>query len=454
MNLLVDSSKKAKRAHRADKVRLLVFEILTEVNRREGYSNLLLPEALRKSDLDPRDRAFATELLYGTLRLQGRHDFLLKQVIDRPLEELNSGIIDVARMGVHQIFEMRVPTHAAVSESVEVARKVLGESKASYVNAILRKLASSQLEEWLVPAEKLDDVISRLAIKHSHPEWIVSAYYDLLKDLNEVERELISNNQPARPTYVTWPGKSSPADFTALGGKPTPFSPYGALLDEVPANLALIKSRKAGVQDEGSQLVAHIFYQAARTGNSMLDLCAGPGGKAALLSHLALQDQKSFVANEISSQRAELVKKVIGSGSVWIGDGRFIGERNTTFDSVIADVPCTGIGALRRRPEVRWRRNLSDLRALSELQSELIDSAISVLNRDGIFGYATCSPHFAETSAQISVMLKKYPNLEQIDVQPFLPSGLDGAVRDKALSLWTGRHNTDSMFLALFRKRG
>jgi 16S rRNA (cytosine967-C5)-methyltransferase len=437
-----------------EKVRKLVFEILTEVNHRDGYSNLILPKALGESEFDVRDRAFATELLYGTLRMQGRHDYLLKQVIDRPLTEVDDGIIDIARLGIHQLFEMRVPTHAAVSESVELAREVLGESKAAYLNAILRKLSSQSLSEWMNTSDEIEDPVARLAIQRSHPEWIVSAYWDLLKDFHLVEAELAANNQAASPTYVTWPGKSEVKEFLTLGGAQTPYSPYGIKMDQAPAQMELIRTRKAGIQDEGSQLVAHLFYQAAQGAESILDICAGPGGKAALLSHLAARDGKSFVGNEISSKRAELVKQVTANHDVWVGDGRRISERGINFDAVLADVPCTGIGALRRRPEVRWRRRVSDLRELTQLQSELIDSAISVTNPGGIFGYATCSPHFAETSAQMTMLHKRHPYMESIAVLPLLPEGLKNANRDDALSLWTSRHNTDAMFLALFRKKG
>lgn len=437
-----------------EKVRSLVFEILTEVNTRDGYSNLLLPKALSESDFDVRDRAFATELLYGTLRMQGRHDFLLKQVIDRPSTEVDQGIINIARLGIHQLFEMRVATHAAVSESVELARAVLGESKAAYLNAILRKLSSQSLSEWMIAGDKIEDPIERLAIQHSHPEWIVSAYLDLLKDFHLVEAELAANNQAASPTYVTWPGKSAVEEFLTLGGVQTPYSPYGVNIDQAPSQMELVRTRKAGIQDEGSQLVTHIFYQAAHKAASILDLCAGPGGKAALLSHLADRDGKSFVGNEISPKRAELVKQVTTNHDVWVGDGRRISERGIMFDAVLADVPCTGIGALRRRPEVRWRRKVSDLRELTQLQSELIDSAISVTNPGGIFGYATCSPHFAETSAQVTMLLKRHTYMESISVEPYLPEALQGATRDNALSLWTSKHNTDAMFLALFRKKG
>jgi 16S rRNA (cytosine967-C5)-methyltransferase len=187
---------------------------------------------------------------------------------------------------------------------------------------------------------------------------------------------------------------------------------------------------------------------------NILDLCAGPGGKAALISHLARAKGKNFFANEISEPRAALVKRVVGSFSVIVGDGREIASKPQRFDAILADVPCTGLGALRRRPEVRWRRTLQDLRALTELQRELSDAAISVLNVGGIFGYATCSPHFAETSAQVQQILKLHPELEQLDISQHMPEGLLEGTRGLNLSLWTGRHETDSMFLAIFKKRG
>ena len=186
---------------------------------------------------------------------------------------------------------------------------------------------------------------------------------------------------------------------------------------------------------------------------SWLDLCAGPGGKAALISHICDVEGREFVANEVSEARAKLVKNVVGKFPVWVGDGREISSHGQSFDAIIADVPCTGLGALRRRPEVRWRRTVQDLRALTELQLELANAAISTLNTGGIFGYATCSPHFAETFGQVKMILKAHPELEQIDVAPFLPTNLEGAVRDKSMALWTSVHDTDSMFLALFKKK-
>ena len=451
MKSLVEARRNTFKSPKPDAARLLAFDLLTEVNRNEGYSNLLLPQALNASKLDDRDRALVTELLYGTIRMQGKHDWVLSQVSDRPWAEVDSGIVDICRLGVHQIHEMRIPDHAAVAATVEVARKRIGESKASFVNALLRSVTRKSLEDWFSPLEAITDPVQRLSIKYSHPEWIVSAYYDLLKSWSEVESALKINNEAATPTLVSWPGFSTQQDLIEIGGEPTNFSPYGANWKGNPGALDLIKARKIGVQDEGSQLVAEVFAKAA-DGSSWLDLCAGPGGKAALLSSIARQRHIKFTANEVSVARAELVSQVIHGDRVLVLDGRTIGSLPEKFDAILIDAPCTGLGALRRRPEVRWRRTLQDLRALTQLQRELVDSAIEALNPGGVLGYATCSPHVAETSIQIADIKKKHSELQQISVDEYLPASLHDATRDGAMSLWTHKHGTDAMYLALFRK--
>jgi len=448
---LVESRRNTFKSPKPDAARLLAFDLLSEVNRNDGYSNLLLPQALNASKLEDRDRSLVTELLYGTIRMQGKHDWVLAQISDRPWTEVDPGIIDICRLGVHQIHEMRIPDHAAVAATVEVARKRIGESKASFVNALLRSVTRKSLDEWFAPLEEISDPVERFSIQYSHPEWIVSAYYDLLKDWTEVEAALKINNEAATPTLVSWPGFSTQQDLIDIGGEPTEYSPYGVHWKGNPGALDLIKARKIGVQDEGSQIVAEVFAKAA-DGASWLDLCAGPGGKAALLSSIAKQRDIRFTANEISSARAELISQVVHGARVLVSDGRTIGTSSEKFDAILIDAPCTGLGALRRRPEVRWRRTLQDLRALTQLQRELVDSAIDALKPGGVLGYATCSPHLAETSVQIVDIKRKHSNLSQIDVDQYLPHNLDGATREGAMSLWTHKHGTDAMYLALFRK--
>ena len=451
MKFLVEARRNTFKSPKPDAARLLAFDLLTEVNRNEGYSNLLLPQALNASKLEDRDRSLVTELLYGTIRMQGKHDWVLSQISDRPWSEVDPGIIDICRLGVHQIHEMRIPDHAAVAATVEVARKRIGESKASFVNALLRSVTRKSIEDWFSPLASITDPVERFSIQYSHPEWIVSAYFDLLKDWDEVEAALKINNEAATPTLVSWPGFSTQQDLIDIGGEPTDFSPYGVHWKGNPGSLDLIKARKIGVQDEGSQLVAEVFAKAA-DGASWLDLCAGPGGKAALLSSIARQRDIRFTANEISAARAVLVSQVVHGDRVLVSDGRTVGASSEKFDAILIDAPCTGLGALRRRPEVRWRRTLQDLRALTQLQRELVDSAIQALKPGGVLGYATCSPHLAETSIQIADIKKKHLEVQQIDVDQFLPPTLHGATRDGAMSLWTHKHGTDAMYLALFRK--
>jgi 16S rRNA (cytosine967-C5)-methyltransferase len=441
-------------APRPDASRLLAYDVLHEVNRNAGYSNLLLPKALSQSSLDERDRAFATELVYGTLRMQGRHDWILGQASDRPWLEVDPALVDVARLGAHQLFEMRVPTHAAVSATVELGRKVLGESKASFLNAILRTVSKKSIDEYIEEISLIKDDFERLEILYSHPQWIISAYLDQLGNLQEVEELLEANNIAPRPTLVSWPGLSTQADLVEIGAQPTIYSPYGAVFDGSPASLDLVISRKAGVQDEGSQLVADVFAQVSMNQNSWLDLCAGPGGKAALLSAVAKTKGIDFVANEISDVRAKLVRQVVQGAAVTTIDAREIAGAGKTYGAILADVPCTGLGALRRRPEVRWRRTVADLKSLVVLQSEIIDAAISVLEPGGFFGYATCSPHLSETRIAVSETLKRHSDMETVDVTPFLHPDLRISGVDRAsMTLWTHRHNTDAMFLSVMRKK-
>lgn len=449
---LVKPRRDSFRSPKPDASRLLAFDVITEVNRNNGYSNLLLPQALASGTLSERDRNLVTELVYGTLRMQGKHDWILAQVSDRNWGDVDPEIIDIARLGVHQVHEMRIPDYAAVAATVEVARKRIGESKASFVNALLRNVTRRSIDDWFAPLIQMKDPLERFSIQYSHPQWIVSAYYDLLKDWDEVEASLAINNVPALPTLVSWPGYSTREDLIALGAEPTLYSEFGARLKGNPGSLDLIRHRLAGVQDEGSQLVATVFASMAK-GSSWLDLCAGPGGKAALLSSIAAQRDITFTANELSTPRADLVRRVVHGARVLTGDGRDIAQLGESFDAILIDAPCTGLGALRRRPEVRWRRTPADLRELTQLARELIDAAISALSIEGILGFATCSPHLAETTVQMSDIAKKYPQMELVDVSPHLPTGLTQATRNGAMALWTHRHGTDAMFLAVYRRK-
>ena len=435
--------------------RLLAYDLVSQVNRSGAYANLRLPELLSESNLDLRDRSFVTELAYGTLRMQGKHDYAITSKADRPITELDEKIVDLLRIGIHQIFEMRVPIHAAVGETVEVARAVAGESKASYVNALLRSI-SSDLEMY--EAVKIDEkltAIEKLAILYSHPVWIISAYFDQLKDWEVVEELLRINNVPAAPHIVAWPGKSSVDEILNIGGEKLPIGTYSVQSNSLPNDYPAIKDKRAGIQDMGSQLIAEIFYATKSDApTKWLDLCAGPGGKAALLHNLLAtgKPSDSFLANEPTAHRAELVARVVPKSKVISLDGRDSKSFGEKFDRILIDAPCSGLGALRRRPEARWRRTLNDLKELLPLQRDLIDSAYEMLNPGGIIGFATCSPLLAETKSQVLDAKYRYQDLEILDIAKFSPAGSTGVNPDGSLQLWTHEDGSDSMFMALLRK--
>jgi 16S rRNA (cytosine967-C5)-methyltransferase len=433
--------------------RLLAYELIWQVNEEGAYANIRLPELLTKSQMNLADKAFTTELAYGTLRLQGRHDYIASKFVDRTYSEIDRKIINLLRLGIHQLTKMRVPEHAAVSETVEVARFVAGESKASYVNAILRKASST--DNSLTELEVLP-VVKRLSIQYSHPEWIITSFYDQLRDWDSVEKLLDANNQPASPDIVAWPTKSTTAELTELGASSISGFKNGVNLNVIPSSFQPIIERRAGVQDRGSQLVVENFLATLQPGLSWLDMCAGPGGKAAYLfnSLKEIDSTAKFLANEPIAHRADLVKRVVNNSQVVSFDGTDASNFNMKFDRILIDAPCTGLGALRRRPEARWRKNLKDLKELISLQRNLLASSYDLLNAGGVLAYVTCSPHLAETKGQVLDFLSEHLDMKILPINEIAGSHQEGVQSDGSVQLWTHLHQSDAMYMVLLKKVG
>jgi 16S rRNA (cytosine967-C5)-methyltransferase len=432
--------------------RLISYELISQVNREGAFANLRLPVLLSESSMNLGDKAFTTELSYGTLRMQGRHDYLAGKYIDRPIETIDQKIVDLLRLGIHQICQMRVPDHAAVKETVEIAKFVAGESKASYVNAILRKVTQNGCS---IPESKSWSDLDRLSIEFSHPKWIVQSFFDQLQDWVEVEKLLQANNQPVTPDLVCWPGKSSLEEVIQLGGEKISGLENGFTIPGIPSEFAPLVERRVGVQDRGSQLVVENFMKTSSEQLSWLDLCAGPGGKTAYISHFLKVNfpNSTFSANEVNPIRAELVKKVSSDSKVSVLDGTNPRLFAHKYDRILVDAPCTGLGALRRRPEARWRRTQNDLKELVKLQRNLLQSAYALLNPGGIIAYVTCSPHLLETKAQLLDFLGSFSSMELMNMNSLKLSNTLGIQESGIMQLWTHKDNSDSMFMALFRKR-
>ena len=443
-----------------DPARRVAYDVLRAVEEREAYGNLLLPATLAARGLTGRDAALATELTYGTLRGLGTYDAVLAACVDRPLDAVDPTLRDALRLGAHQLLATRVPPHAAVSATVDLARAVAGEGPARFVNAVLRRVARADLPGWLArlapPYE--EDPLGHLALVHAHPRWAVAAFAEALDgDLAETALLLQADNARPAVTLLAKPGRVPLAELLAAGAEPGRWSPYAAALREGdPARVPAVREGRAAVQDEGSQLVGLALAGAGAAGpdRRWLDLCAGPGGKSALLAGLAAERGARLLANEISPHRARLVAGAVAGGGadVVIGDATRPAWPAGAFDRVLLDAPCTGLGALRRRPEVRWRRRPEDLDRLVPLQRALLGGALDSARPGGLVAYVTCSPHLAETRDVVAAVLAGRGDFEQLDARAALP-GVPDLGEGPHAQLWPHRHGTDAMFLALLRRR-
>ncbi|KRF35971.1 RsmB/NOP family class I SAM-dependent RNA methyltransferase [Nocardioides sp. Soil805] len=438
-------SERRSRGGRIDPARLAALEVLKAVRVDDAYANLALPRVLAEHGLSGRDAAFATELVSGTIRLQGTYDAIIDACLTKP--RLEAKVRDVLRLGAHQLLSMRVPDHAAISSSVELARARIGVGPVGLVNAVLRKVAAHDLDGWIrrVAPDPGSDPFGYAAVAHSHPRWVVEELADALASAVQLEDLLAADNAPPRVVLVARPGLATVEELVAAGGTASTRSPYAVELGAGgdPATIPAVAEGRAGVQDEGSQLVALALAGAELEGRDerWLDVCAGPGGKSALLAALAAQRGARLLANERQHHRARLVVRgsraaAEGLAGVVTGDGTRPPWRDGTFDRVLVDAPCSGLGALRRRPESRWRRTLADLDALVPLQRDLLGHALDAVRPGGVVVYATCSPVLAETSEVVESVVGSRDDTTVVATQ----------------QLWPHRDGTDAMFIATMRR--
>lgn len=445
-----------------DVPRLAALDVLKAVRVDGAYANLVLPAVISHYRLDTRDAAFTTELASGTLRRQGTYDAILAACVDRPLRKVEDKVRDALRLGVHQLLAMRVPSHAAISTTVDLVHHKGSWGAAQFANAVLRRVAEADLAAWITRVAP-DPQLSPMRygeIAYSHPRWVVGELHKAV-GATELFELLAADNTPPKVTLVARPGRSTREELLAdARGEPTAYSPFGVVLDGgSPASVAAVAEGRAGVQDEGSQLVAMLLAQAPLTGPDRIwvDLCAGPGGKAALLAALGAERGAGLLVVERQQHRARLVRRTLagaaGVTGIVTADGTAPPIAPGTVDRILVDAPCTGLGALRRRPEARWRRKPDDLLTLVLLQRRLLGAALDLARPGGLVLYAACSPVTAETSEVVTSILQRRADVVLEDARALLADVPDcaGAVPG-TIQLWPHRHNTDAMFMALLRK--
>jgi 16S rRNA (cytosine967-C5)-methyltransferase len=431
----------------SDPARRAAYDLLRAVATRSAYANLVLPKLLRDRGLTGRDAAFATELGYGTLRASGTLDAIVAKSVTRDVDD---DVRDVLRLGAYQLLRTRVPAHAAVDATVSLApRRATG-----FVNAVLRKVSQRSYDEWIdvVAPSIVDDPVGHLAVRYAHPPWVVAAFRDALGgDLEQTAAALAADDAPPAVHLAAYGIRDDVA--AEVGGKPGPWSPAAVHLPGGdPAGLAAVRTGQARVQDEGSQLVALALAAAPVDGRDerWLDLCAGPGGKAALLGQLAISRNARVTAVEVQPHRAELTRTACAGLPVDVVTADGTAGDWHEYDRVLVDAPCSGLGALRRRPEARWRRQPGDIPELTALQRRLLTAALDTVRPGGVVLYATCSPHLAESRAVVGDVARR-TGAARLDVRPYLP-GVPDLGDGLTAQLWPHLHGTDAMFLALLSR--
>ena len=453
------NNKRPQRRKPLDPARRAAFDVLRAVSEKDAYANLALPALLRDRGITGRDAAFATELTYGTCRTRGLLDAVIEAAAARPPDRIDPVLLDLLRLGTYQLLRTRVEQHAAVSTTVEQAGIEFDSARAGFVNGVLRTIAGRDEKSWVdeLAPDATADPVGHAAFVHAHPRWIAQAFADALgAGAGQLDALLASDDErplvhlAARPGVLTAEQLAEQVDGTV--GRYSPYAVYLAGGD--PGRLTPIRDGAALVQDEGSQLVARALTLAeldGPDGGRWLDLCAGPGGKTALLAALTA-DGARVTAVEPTPRRAEFVEQNTRGLPVDVlrVDGRDPGL-DPGFDRVLVDAPCTGLGALRRRPEARWRRVPGDVPQLAKLQRELLASAIRLTRPGGVVLYATCSPHLVETVGVVADALRRHP-VTALDTRPLFDP-VDDLGDGPYVQLWPHRHGTDAMFAAALKVR-
>lgn len=397
-------------------MRKIAYECLVEVFCKDGYANLLMRQKLKNQSTEV--KGFVTDVVYGTLR-----NFLLLRYqwqgfVDRKVEGKIAVLIDMA---LYQIFFTKQAEYAAVNESVSLAKEKYGTKIAGFVNRILRKCC----EQGLIFSED-EDAIQRLSIECSMPEWILrlwKAHYgeDTMKELAYDSLNQAVNTARVN-TLVTTVEEVLKNPLFEKGM----LSPYSVICK---GNILVSEEFKSGkiiIQDEGSQLIAHMMD--LKEGMNVLDACSAPGTKSTMMAAL-MKNQGSILATDLHEHRLNLVEKgaeaaCVGIIKTQVMDARYGHEilRNQSFDRILLDVPCSGLGVLKRKPDIKLRIKMQSIDEIVLLQKEILESCTQLLKKEGIFVYSTCTLNKKENERQIQAFLKIHPEFELLEEKTILPS--------------------------------
>jgi 16S rRNA (cytosine967-C5)-methyltransferase len=441
--------------------RRLAWQVLTAVEQ-GAFADAALAERLRAADLAPRDRALATQLVYGTLAWQGLLDHAVAQR-GRDPRKLDAAIRTLLRLALFQLVRLeRVPDFAAVDTAVELSKEVKRGAASGLVNALLRRFLREGKQ--INPPPRSADLAGHLAVAFSHPRWLVARWLAEL-DAAETEALLAANNEPAPTVLRVNRQRSDPTRLAAalaeqgVATRPGRFA-RDALIVEPHGELSALAGYREGwfaPQGEASQLVVDLLDP--RPGARILDVCAAPGGKAAAAVE-RFNDGGIVLALDRQSGGLRLARRAAARLGL---DNLIVVRADATAlplnpawraDAVLVDAPCSGLGTLRQHPEIRWRRTPEDVRALAALQAELLNAAAAHVRRGGVLVYATCTISAAENADLVTEFLAKNPEFTVDDPRAVLPTPARALVDANGfLQTFPHRDGLDGFFAARMKRQ-
>lgn len=422
----------------------VAVKLVTAVMDDGAYTNIELNKCLRSSDFDDKDRRFLTELVYGTVKSCNILDWYLNKLVNCPIKKIEPLVLNVLRVAVFQLLYLeRVPAAAVVDEAVKLAKIFANPGAAQMVNGVLRNFLRKK-NQFVLP----DNVVDRMALTLWHPRFLVKKWLKYY-GVEDTEKLCIFNNEPAslsirvNTLQITRDALIQELKDNGVEAKKSTISADGIILEKH-QNLKNLYDRFGGkfyIQDESSMLVAELL--APEQGQKVLDLCAAPGGKTTHLAQL-MQDKGEIIACDIYPHKLELIKnnaQQLGINIIktQLNDATVLNtDFVDRFDAVLVDAPCSGLGVLRHRAEIRWRRTQENLKVFPPLQTAILTNAAQYVHKDGFLVYSTCTIEQSENHYIVTDFLQKHSNFHLISERQLLPQ----------------TDNTDGFYLAKMQRIG
>jgi 16S rRNA (cytosine967-C5)-methyltransferase len=439
--------------------RAICLDILNRIEEADRHPDTLLTDSFKQyRNLTSLDRAFLTELTYGVLRWRGRLDWLIRHFSKVPFEKIELGILNILRLGLYQIlFLSKTPFSAAVNESVKLAKGIRGKGGAGFVNGILRSILREK--EQIPYPDFSENSVLHISVVESHPLWLVRRWAEEV-GLEETMKICTFNNQIStltlRANTLKINGKDLIEKLRERGLRPFPcsFSEEGILLEDPPptSELPFLKEGLYIIQDEASQLVTSILDP--KRGERILDACAAPGGKT---THIAqrMENKGEIYALDLIKGKLGQIEEMCQRLGIKIvktmkGDARspLPTPKGMKFDRVLADVPCSGFGTLRRNPDLKWRRNEEDIGRLAELQSSILRNLAPYVKEGGILVYSTCTVFHEENEDVVERFLDGHSEFRLDQIREVLPEKGRSFIKKGYFKTFPPKDTMDGFFVA------